>query len=74
MYIGLHVKCPLFFSDFNETLIIFVSKDFLKILVSNLVDIHPLEAELFHADGETDRQTDRHDEANSLFSKFCEPA
>jgi len=57
MYIGLHVKCPLFFSDFNETLIIFVSKDFLKILVSNLVDIHPLEAELFHADGETDRQT-----------------
>jgi hypothetical protein len=22
MYIGLHVKCPIFFSDFNETLIL----------------------------------------------------
>ena len=37
-----------------------------------------LEAEFFHADGRTngwtDRQTGRHDEANSNFSKFCEPA
>jgi hypothetical protein len=29
-----------------------------------------MEAELFHADG----QTDRHDEANSRFSQFCERA
>jgi hypothetical protein len=28
--------------------------------------IHPLGAELFRADG----RTDRHDEANNLFSKF----
>jgi hypothetical protein len=27
--------------------------------------------ELFRADGETDRQTDRNDEANIRFSKFC---
>jgi len=30
--------------------------------------IRPVVAELFHADG----QTDRHDEANSRFSQFCE--
>ena len=34
--------------------------------------IRPVETELFHADEQTDRQTDRHDEANSHFSQFCE--
>jgi hypothetical protein len=29
-------------------------------------------AELFHADGRTDRQTDRYHEANSRFPQFCE--
>jgi len=29
-----------------------------------------VEAALFLADGQTDRQTDRHDEANSRFSKY----
>ena len=32
--------------------------------------IYPVGAELFHADG----RTDRHDEANSHFSQFCERA
>jgi hypothetical protein len=41
--------------------------------------IRPVGAELFHADGQTDggqtdRQTDKHDEASSSFSKFCERA
>jgi len=31
-------------------------------------------AELFNEDGWTDRQTDRHDEADSHFSQFCESA
>jgi len=31
----------------------------------------PVEVELFHADGQADRRTDRHDEANSHFSQFC---
>jgi hypothetical protein len=35
-----------------------------------LLKIRPLEAALFHADG----QTDRHDEANSRFQEFCESA
>jgi len=30
--------------------------------------IRPMEDDLFHADG----QTDRHDEANSRYSQFCE--
>jgi hypothetical protein len=42
MYIGLHVKYPLFLSDFNETGQIFEKY---------------VGAELFHADGQTDRQT-----------------
>ena len=32
--------------------------------------IRPVETVLFHANG----QTDRHDEANSLFPQFCECA
>jgi hypothetical protein len=32
--------------------------------------IHPVEAELFHADGRTERQ----DKANNLFSQFCKHA
>ena len=40
--------------------------------------IRPVEAELFHVDGQTDGrtdgQTDRHDEANSCFSQFFKGA
>ena len=36
--------------------------------ISNFTKVCPMGAELFHADG----QTDRHDEANSCFSKICE--
>jgi len=36
--------------------------------ISNLIKIGLVGAELFHADG----QTNRHDEANSRFSQFCE--
>ena len=31
-----------------------------------------MKSELFHADGQTDRQADRHDEANIRFSIFYE--
>ena len=62
MYIGFHVTCPLFLLDFNETLTIFgrFSKN---VEISNFMKIRPAGAELFHADG----QTDRYDEANSRF-------
>jgi len=32
------------------------------------MELHPVGAELFHAD----RRTDRHNKANSRFSQFCE--
>jgi len=53
--------------------------------ISNLMKLLPVAAELFHSDGQdrtgqdrtdkqTERRTDRHDEANSRPSKFSERA
>jgi hypothetical protein len=36
--------------------------------------IRPVEADLFHAKGQTDRRTDRHDKANSRSTQNCERA
>ena len=46
----------------------FVDRISRKASVSNLIRIRPVGAELFYADG----QTDRRDETNSRFSQFCE--
>jgi hypothetical protein len=55
MYIGLHVKNPVFLSDFNETCII--STDFSKnTQIPNFIKICPLDAELVHAEGLSDGQ------------------
>jgi len=69
LYIGLHVKYLLFLSDFNETWIF--STHFRKIIQFNknkptVSGIVPCRRK--------DRWTDRRDEANSRFSKFCEHA
>ena len=66
IYISLHVKYPLFLFDFNETWIFLT--DFEKI--SN-IKFHKNPSSgvgLFLADGRTDGQAERHDEANSLSS------
>jgi hypothetical protein len=69
MNIGLHIKYPLFFSDFNVTSIF--STYFQKNTeISNFVKIRPVGAELFHADN----RTERHDEAKIRFAQFCERA
>jgi hypothetical protein len=70
MYIGRHVKYPLFVSDFNQTWIF--STDFEKIHKYQISwKIRPVGAELFHAGGRKDGRMDRQDEANSRFSQFC---
>ena len=49
MYIGLHVKCLLFLSKFNETLN-FLNGFSKSTQISNFMKIRPVEAE-FHVDG-----------------------
>jgi len=61
-YVGIHVQYSLFLSDVNQTGVFLT--DFRKI--SNFMEIPPVEAELFHADGRTDRQ----DVANGRFRYF----
>ena len=67
IHIGLHVKYPLFLSDFNETWTFFgrISKN---TQLPNFMKIRLQGAEMFHVD----RRTDGYDEANSRFSQFCE--
>jgi hypothetical protein len=68
MYTGLHVKCPLFLSDSYETWIF--STDFLKILKYQ-ISLKSVEWNS-NCSMQTDGRTDRHDEASSRFSQFCE--
>jgi hypothetical protein len=67
MYIGLHVKYPLFLLDFNETWN-FLDRFSKNTQLSNFMKIRPVGAELFM------RTTDRRDEVNSRFSQFLERA
>jgi hypothetical protein len=71
MYTDLRAKYSLLLPEFNKTQCF--STDFRKISqVGISLKIRSVGAELFHADGRTDRQTGEHDRANSRFSQFCE--
>ena len=72
MYIGLHVKYPLFLSDFNETWI--SSTDFRKKNSNVKFHENPTSRSRVIPCGPTDGETDRHYKANSRFSQFCERA
>ena len=48
--------------------------DFIKYNNINLMKTIPVAAMLFHAEGRTDGQTDRHGEGNSRILQFCELA
>ena len=72
MYIGLHVKYPLFLSDFSEASIFLT--DFRQNLEHQISwKSAQWEPELLHADRRidkrADRQTDKHDEERSRFSQ-----
>jgi hypothetical protein len=57
MCAGLHVNNQLFFSDFNKIWIL--STDFQQIKpILYFTKFLPVEAEFFHADGQTNRRTD----------------
>jgi hypothetical protein len=56
MYIGLHVKYFLFLSGFDGSYL-GGGGDFEKYSNIKFMKIRPLGAELFHVDGQTDRQT-----------------
>ena len=61
-------KVPLFLSDFNETWIIQTVFFLKNTQISNLIEIRPVGTELLYAD----RRMDKHEEANSRSSQFCE--
>jgi len=57
MYNGQHVIYPLFLSVLNETNSL--NKFSNNTPIYNFMQLHPLEVELFHVDGQTDGRTDR---------------
>jgi len=71
MYVGLYVKCPSFLYYFKEICITSIS--FRK--YSNIkFHEYPSSGTRAVLCGRTDRRKDRHDEAKSCFSQFCERA
>jgi hypothetical protein len=71
MYLGRHVKYPLFLSDFNETWIF--STNF-PTLLKYQMSCKSVRQSRVVPSAWTDAETDRHDEANSRFAQFFKRA
>jgi hypothetical protein len=71
MYIGLRGNCPLFLPDFNETWIFFTN---FRTILNYQFSWKAVRQSRVVPCARTDAETDRHEEANSRFSKFCERA
>jgi hypothetical protein len=69
MYVGFHVKYPLFLSEFNETC---SSPDRISknTQIPNFIKICPEGAELLYANRCTDGQTDRLTDITKLIAAF----
>jgi len=65
------VKYPLFLWYFKKTLIHAIYFR-ISTQISNFMKIHPVGAELFNADRQTDGRTDGRDKVDNAFRKFCE--
>jgi len=52
----------------------FLDRFFKNLQISNFMKLRPVVPELLRADGRTDGQNDRYDDANSCFPQFCERA
>jgi hypothetical protein len=71
MYICIHVKYPLFLSDFNKAWIF--STDFREKKISNIkFHQNPSSESRVIPSGQRERERERYDEANNSFSHFCE--
>jgi hypothetical protein len=71
IYTRRHVKFPLFLSEFNQSNFLGIFSFSKNIQISNFMKIHPVWAELLHADGWTEGQTWR---SYQSFSQICEHA
>jgi hypothetical protein len=69
MFIGLRVTYR--FACRISTKLKFLGRFSKNTQMSHVMKIRLVVAELFHADGRTDRQTDRYKGSNSRFSQFC---
>jgi len=70
MYIGPHVMCPLFLSDFNET---WISSTYFREIPNYEMSWKSVQWEpsnSMRTDGQTDIRADKHDEANRGCSQF----
>jgi hypothetical protein len=66
MYVGLHVKCPFFSSDFNET--------WISQLISEIILKYQIPWKSVQWKPSCSVRTGRHDEADNRFSQLCERA